>query len=130
MLHWMCLTLLGVTFTGCPNRVQAPTLPPSLQRASEQSRIRWFRRAFYNLVQEEQRQRDAGDRPRKLIRRYPQLARRSFLSNQQHLEARKKQQKLYGPLERYYLLMNDLIEESLGVIEKKPQKAQARRSQL
>jgi len=81
----------------------------------KREQIRWFRAEFYELYLVEVKAKDGGDRLRRYIQKFPKIAGYTYHSNQADLKRYQKNGKPPGQIEKYYLLMNLLIEETIGI---------------
>jgi hypothetical protein len=112
-----------VLCVGCvPYRPSLPPLKPPIN-ASEKQRVHWLRGTFYRLYLIEQEAKDGGDRLRRLFLQFPDLSKTTYTHNHKAVENRKQIGKKLRDLERFYLLMNLMIRNSI-VIENSTTKPQ------
>lgn len=104
---WCWLVVACYVGAGCaPSWIRplgvTPPKKPELQ-------IKWFRQTFYTLAQQERKRQDGGDRVRRLLRKYPKLAKLAYLENIKELKKRQEMGEEIENLDRYYIIMNALI---------------------
>lgn len=115
---WIGLVSCGCLWVGCPNPSWLETLRPP--QGSARLRVRWMRTTFYQAYLEEKRQLDGEDRLRRLIQKFPQIALETYQYNQKAVEDRRLTGQPLRNLETFYLLMNQLIRETIRVPESLP----------
>ncbi|TNE44532.1 MAG: hypothetical protein EP343_30085 [Deltaproteobacteria bacterium] len=115
----LCLLGLAMGLCGCPNEVKLESYRPPQGKVREQ--ITWMRTTFYELYKIEQKRQDGSDLLRRFIKQHRKLAMQTFQRNAKSVEQRRISGKKLRNLERFYLLMNVLIRESLALSKtKKP----------
>lgn len=112
-LSLLCWLGLAVNLCGCPSPTLFDTLRPP--KGTERQQIRWMRLSFYQLYQFEQKRQNGGDLLRRFIKKYPKIAYKTFRLNAKAVEQRRISGQKLRNLERFYLLMNVLIRESISV---------------
>lgn len=99
-------------FAACkPTLPALPALPPLPKRQTQQAP--WFRRSFYTVYLAEQGAKDGGDRLRRFIKRFPEVASHTYKQNLILLYSRRQKGLSVGSLERLFILMNHMIAQSI-----------------
>lgn len=82
---------------------------------TSRQKVRWFRGVFYRFYLLEVQKNDQKDRLRKLCRKFPSEAQATYKANQKLIQQRQMEGSKLGALEKFYLSMNLIIQESISL---------------